>query len=121
MFEVVDGAPEWRIRDVEDAAERLVHFELFVGGAQTPSIQQAIREPSKLMSLARSDAYPRRFPWISKLTLPAGTIDLGLNIPDRDVHMLGTKAMRATRSGRPPIQHGSPVDAIAACVAAIGD
>jgi hypothetical protein len=29
----------------------------------------------KLMSLAHADAYPRRFPFLTKLTLPFGTID----------------------------------------------
>lgn len=91
---------------------REVDAALFVGGAQTPTIQQAIRDPAiKLMSLARSDAYPRRFPWISKLTLPAGTIDLGLNLPDRDVQMLGTKAMLGARSGLHPALINLLIDA----------
>ena len=44
----------------------------------------------------------RGVPWISKLTLPAGTIDLSINLPDRDVQMLGTKAMLGARSGLHP-------------------
>jgi TRAP transporter TAXI family solute receptor len=76
---------------------------LFVGGADTPAIQQALRDPViKLMSLARADAYPRRFPFITKLTLPAGTIDFALGIPDRDVDMIGTKAMLVGRDGLHP-------------------
>ena len=76
---------------------------LFVGGADTPAIQQALRDPAiKLMSLARADAYPRRFPFITKLTLPAGTIDFALGIPDHDVAMIGTKAMLAARDGLHP-------------------
>ena len=44
---------------------------LFVGGADTPTIQQALRDPLlKLMSLRRADAYARRFPFLTKLTLP---------------------------------------------------
>jgi TRAP transporter TAXI family solute receptor len=85
---------------------------LFVGGAQTPAIQQAMRDPAiKLMSLDRADAYPRRFPWISKLTLPAGTIDLAINLPDRDVHMLGTKAMLGARDGLHPALINLLIDA----------
>ncbi len=91
---------------------REVDAALFVGGAQTPTIQQAMRDPAiKLMSLARSDAYPRRFPWISKLTLPAGTIDLSINLPDRDVQMLGTKAMLGARSGLHPALINLLIDA----------
>src|SRR6266496_2775608 len=71
---------------------------LFVGGADTPAIQQALRDPViKLMSLARADAYPRRFPFISKLSLPAGTIDFALGVPDQNVDMIGTRAMLAAR------------------------
>jgi TRAP transporter TAXI family solute receptor len=89
-----------------------VDAALFVGGAQTPAIQQAMRDPSiKLMSLARADAYPRRFPWISKLTLPAGTIDLAINLPDRDVQMLGTKAMLGARDGLHPALINLLIDA----------
>ena len=91
---------------------REVDAALFVGGAQTPTIQQAMRDPAiKLMSLARSDAYPRLFPWISKLTLPAGTIDLSINLPDRDMQMLGTKAMLGARSGLHPALINLLIDA----------
>jgi len=67
---------------------------LFVGGTDTLTIQQALRDPViKLMSLGRADADSRRFPFLTKLTLPSGTIDLGVNIPDHDIAMVGTKAM----------------------------
>jgi len=56
----------------------------------------------KLMSLDRADAYTRRFPFISKLRLPAGTIDLAINVPDHDIDMVGTKAMLVTREGFHP-------------------
>ena len=85
---------------------------LFVGGVQTPLIQQALRDPAlKLMSIDRADAYPRRFPYISKLTLPAGTIDLAADIPDRDVEMIGTKAMLAARDGLHPALINVLIDA----------
>jgi TRAP transporter TAXI family solute receptor len=76
---------------------------LFVGGADTPAIQQALRDPViKLMSLAGADAYPRRFPFLTKLTLPFGTVDLAVNVPERDVAMIGTKAMLVARNGLHP-------------------
>jgi TRAP transporter TAXI family solute receptor len=76
---------------------------LFVGGADTPTIQQALRDPViKLMSLERADAYSRRFPFLTKLTLPLGTIDLALNVPDHDIAMLGTKAMLVARDSLHP-------------------
>jgi len=90
-----------------DALEALktgkVDAALFVGGADTPLVQQALHDPYlKLMSIERADAYPRRFPYIAKLGLPAGTIDLAADIPNREVEMIGTKAMLATRDGLHP-------------------
>jgi hypothetical protein len=65
----------------------------------------------KLMSLAHADAYPRRLPFLTKLTLPAGTIDLAINIPDQDVTMIGTEAMLAARDGLHPALINLLIDA----------
>jgi TRAP transporter TAXI family solute receptor len=76
---------------------------LFVGGAGTPLIQEALREPAiALMSFERAEAYARRFPYVTRLTLPAGTIDLARNIPDHDISMIGTKAMLVARADLHP-------------------
>jgi TRAP transporter TAXI family solute receptor len=99
-----------------DALEALragrVDAALFVGGVETPLIQQALRDPAiRLMSLDRADAYPRRFPYITKLTLPAGTIDLGANIPNRNIELVGTKAMLVARDGLHPALINVLIDA----------
>lgn len=76
---------------------------LLVGGAQSPLIAKAMRDPIlKLMSFDRADAYTRRFPYITKLTLPAGTVDFALDIPGQDVLLIGTKAMLVARAGLHP-------------------
>jgi TRAP-type uncharacterized transport system substrate-binding protein len=74
-----------------------------VGAVQVPAIWQALHDPDlKLMSFSRADAYTRRFPYITKLTLPAGSIDFSLGIPGEDVTLIGTKAMLVARDGLPP-------------------
>jgi TRAP transporter TAXI family solute receptor len=89
-----------------------VDAALYVGGAQTPTIQQALRDPAiNLMSIDRADAYTRRFPFITKLTLPSGTIDLAFNIPDKDVTLIGTKAMLVARDGLHPALINLLIDA----------
>ena len=89
-----------------------VDAALFVGGVQTPIIQQALRDPAvKIMSLDRADAYPRRFPYITRLTLPAGTIDLAANIPNQPIEMIATKAMLAARDGLHPALINVLIDA----------
>jgi len=76
---------------------------LHIGGARTPLIREAMRDPSlKLMSLERADAYPRLFPHISRLSLPQGTFDLALDLPPQPVAMIGTKAMLVARDGLHP-------------------
>jgi TRAP transporter TAXI family solute receptor len=85
---------------------------LFVGGAQTPLIQRALGDPAiKLMSLTRADAYPRRFPFITKLTLPPGTVDFAHNVPAQQVDMIGTKAMLVARDGLHPAVINVLIDA----------
>jgi TRAP transporter TAXI family solute receptor len=76
---------------------------MLVGGAATPVIVALLRDPAvRLMNFARADAYTRRFAYITKLVLPAGTIDMALNIPQHDVTLIGTKAMLVARPGLHP-------------------
>jgi TRAP-type uncharacterized transport system substrate-binding protein len=76
---------------------------IMVGGARYGAILDALTDPSlKLVSFARADAYQRRFPYVIKLTLPPGTIDLGRDIPAREVALIGTKSMLAARDGLHP-------------------
>jgi TRAP transporter TAXI family solute receptor len=83
-----------------------------VGGADTPAIQATMRDKSaRLMSLSRADAYGRRLPYITKLTLPAGTIDFAQDVPATEVTMIGTKAMLAARDGLHPALVNLLIDA----------
>jgi len=43
------------------------------------------------VSLARADAYVRRLPWLEKMILPAGSVDLERNIPARDLTLLASQ------------------------------
>ena len=89
-----------------------VDAAFYVGGTQTPVIQAALRDPAiKLMSLAGAAAYARNYPYITRLTLPPGTIDLALNVPEREVEMIGTKAMLVAREGFHPALVNLLIDA----------
>jgi len=76
-----------------------------MGPVPLTAIWQALHDPDlKVMDLARADAYPRRFPAITRLSLPSGTVDLEQHIPAEEVRMIGTKAMLVSRDGlSPPI------------------
>lgn len=74
-----------------------------VGTVTSPAVFQALHdERLKLMNMERADAYQRRYPFVTKLTLPAGTVDLALRIPDREVHLFGTEAMLVARPDLEP-------------------
>jgi len=76
---------------------------IFVDGAQNPAVWAALHDPNlKFMNFRRADAYHRRFPHISKLTIPPGAIDFAQNIPPDEVALIGTKAMLAARDGLHP-------------------
>jgi len=80
-----------------------VDAAFLIGPVQSPAVWQALHDPSlKLMSMERAAAYPRRFPYITKLTLPPGTIDFALHVPAQEVKLIGTKAMLVARDGLPP-------------------
>lgn len=49
----------------------------------------------RLMSLTEADAYTRLFPYLSKLVLPAGSIDLIRHLPARDVTLVAPAATLA--------------------------
>ncbi|MFO1315032.1 MAG: TAXI family TRAP transporter solute-binding subunit [Burkholderiales bacterium] len=69
---------------------------LLVGGTSMPLIQRGLRNPAfRLMSFARAEAYERRFPYLSRLTLPGGAVDLVRDIPEQNVSLVATKAMLA--------------------------
>ena len=83
--------------------KREVDVAFFVGGAASPVIQQAMRDEAlELVSLTNTEAYPRRYPYLFRLSLPMGTIDLARNIPDSNIDMIGTKAMLVARDNLHP-------------------
>jgi len=80
-----------------------VDVAFLIGPAQFPAIWQALHDPDlKLLSLARAEAYQRRFSYVKKLNLPPGTIDFEQRIPAKDVKLIGTKAMLVSRDGLSP-------------------
>jgi TRAP-type uncharacterized transport system substrate-binding protein len=80
-----------------------VDAAVFVDGAQNQAAWAALHDPHlRLMSYGHADAYPRLLPYIKKLTLPSGVIDVAHDIPEKEVALVGTKAMLAARDGLHP-------------------
>ncbi|MGE5793808.1 MAG: TAXI family TRAP transporter solute-binding subunit [Bacteroidota bacterium] len=69
-----------------------------VGSANTGSVWVSFFTPGfKLMSFAHADAFVRRWPFLSKLVLPRGAIDLVRDIPAADVTLVAPVASLVAR------------------------
>jgi len=62
-----------------------------MGDSATPAVIRGLMTTSgiRLLNFTQADGYLRRFSFLSKLTLPRGSIDLGRNIPAQDVQLVG--------------------------------
>jgi hypothetical protein len=80
-----------------------VDAALMLGGAHTPAIAAALADTSlELASLAQADAYPQRYPYLTRRTLHAGAVSFAPVLPPRDVALIATETMLAARSGLHP-------------------
>lgn len=80
-----------------------IDVALMVGGARTPAIAAALADPGlELASLAHANAYPQRFPYLTRRTLYAGAVSFNPVLPSRDIALIATEAMLAARAGLHP-------------------
>jgi len=76
---------------------------LMVGGARTRAVSAALAEPAlELASLAQADAYPQRYPYLTRRTLHAGAVSFAPVLPPHDVALVATETMLAARAGLHP-------------------
>jgi TRAP-type uncharacterized transport system substrate-binding protein len=81
--------------DSDDAAKLLLKGTadvVFLMGdsAEIQTMRTLLRTPSvHLYSFIQADAYTRRIHYLSKMELPQGSIDLGKNMPRRNVQLIG--------------------------------
>jgi len=80
-----------------DAAEALqqgtIDAAFIIAAPEAPVVQVLLRSPGvRVMSFSQSDAYVRRFPFLTRIVLPHGAVDLVRNTPPRDTVMLATTA-----------------------------
>jgi TRAP-type uncharacterized transport system substrate-binding protein len=80
----------------EDAADALVRGSvdaaILTGDSASGANMVRLRrtEGIRLFDVVQADAYVRRFPYLSKVELPPGSLDLGRNEPDNPLMMLAT-------------------------------
>ncbi|TBU94481.1 TAXI family TRAP transporter solute-binding subunit [Phytopseudomonas dryadis] len=87
----------WQAIGGKRAAEALIAGELdagfFLGPAENALIQQLASQPQlRLVGLGRSSAYQARLPYLSRLDVGEGLLDLANNTPAQDIVTLGPVA-----------------------------
>lgn len=91
----------------EQAGEALLAGKLdaaiFVAAPESSVIQKLIQNPDvKLMSFAIADAYSRRFPFLTALTLPQGSMDLVHEYPRQNTQLFAPTATLVARDDMHP-------------------
>ena len=70
---------------------------------QSPLVQRLLRSPGiQLMDFGQSDAYARRFAFLSAVTLPRGVVDLAADVPPHDVSLVAATTSLISREGTHP-------------------
>jgi hypothetical protein len=70
---------------------------------RTHTMRELMRLPGvHLMSFLQADGYLRNLPYLSRLTAPKGSFDLGLDIPKQDIQLVGTPVELIARSDLHP-------------------
>ncbi len=102
------GATELIDSNPEEAADDLVAGKLdavFLMGdsASVQIMRKLLRTPGiQLVNFEQATAYTRRIGYLNKLQLAEGSIDLGLNIPPRDISLVGPTVELVARSSLHP-------------------
>ena len=72
---------------------------IFVDGWESPAVQRLLRTNGiNLESLPRADAFVRIYPYLNKLALPAGAVDIVEPRPSTDVILIGPKSSLVVRN-----------------------
>jgi TRAP-type uncharacterized transport system substrate-binding protein len=76
---------------------------VFASAPESLMVQMLLQTPGiKLMDLQQSEAYSRRFNFLSPAVLPRGVVDLALDTPKQDVRLVGPTASLITRNTTHP-------------------
>lgn len=76
---------------------------VFASAPESLMVQMLLQTPGvKLMNFAQSEAYSRRFAFLTPTRLPRGVVDLAANIPPDDVQLVAPTTSLITRTATHP-------------------
>jgi TRAP-type uncharacterized transport system substrate-binding protein len=82
---------------------REIDAAFVVGPTQSATVWLLLFTPGvRVMGLAHAEAYSRHLPYLSKIVLPRGSVDLVRDIPTRDVTMVAATATMLVRGDTHP-------------------
>lgn len=106
---IADGAIELSRLEQTPATVAFLNGELdaliFASAPESPMVQMLLQTPGvKLMDFAQSEAYSRRFGFLTPVTLPRGVVDLASDLPAQDVRLVApTTTLLARDSVHPAL------------------
>jgi TRAP transporter TAXI family solute receptor len=76
---------------------------VFAAAPDDPLIQMLLQTPGiKLFDFTQAEAYARRLPFLTHVTLPRGIVDLGRDLPSRDYQLIAPTATLVARDDLHP-------------------
>ena len=76
---------------------------VFASAPESLMVQMLLQTPGvQLMSFSQNEAYSRRFPFLTPVTLPRGVVDLAKNVPPRDVRLVASTTSLLAREETHP-------------------
>ncbi len=76
---------------------------VFSSAPEAPLIQMLLQTPGiALFDFTQAEAYTRRLPFLTHVTLPRGIVDLGRDIPSQDYHLIAPTATLVARASMHP-------------------
>ena len=76
---------------------------VFASAPESLMVQMLLQTPGvKLMDFAQSEAYSRRFPFLTPVVLPRGVVDLAHDVPAADLRLVATTTALLTRAQTHP-------------------
>jgi hypothetical protein len=76
---------------------------VFASAPESLMVQMLLQTPGiKLMNFAQSEAYSRRFAFLTPVTLPRGVVDLAADVPPQDVRLIAPTTTLLARQGVHP-------------------
>ena len=86
------------LKAAEELQQGRIDAAFIIAAQEAPVVQVLLRSPGiRVMDFSQAEAYRRHFPFLERLTLPRGAVDLVRDFPPEDVTLLAPTANLVAR------------------------